>query len=86
MKISFQTAVVINAATGMFVWKSGMLNLFLDVFLNFFMSVKLVILFHVEMARNFILDLATLKSKAKRHALSVKKAIYLMLYFGCIIT
>jgi hypothetical protein len=85
MKISFQTAVVINAATGMFVWESGMLNLFLDVFLNFFM-LKLVILFHVEMARNYILDLATLKSKAKRHALSVKKAIYLMLYFGCIIT
>ena len=46
----------------------------LDVFLNFFM-LKLVILFHVEMARSYILDLATLKSKAKRHALSKKPFI-----------
>jgi hypothetical protein len=36
---------------------------------------KLVIIFHVEMARSYILDLATLKSKAKRHALSKKPFI-----------
>jgi hypothetical protein len=36
---------------------------------------KLAFLFHVEMARSYILDLATLKSKEKRHALSKKPFI-----------
>jgi hypothetical protein len=46
---------------------------------------KLVILFHVEMARSYVLDLATLKSYRPKE-MFIKKAGYPMSYFGYIIT